>query len=78
MNVDRIIYEVRIVEALDDYLLNWFSDVEIVRCTDPGEPLEAYTLFFCALPDQAAFFEILSRIRDLNLTIISIQKISNC
>ena len=59
-------YEIRIEEPLDLCHSEWFSDVEMIRT-------ESQTILRCQLPDQTALFGVLARVRDLNLTLISVQ-----
>ena len=58
-------YEIHIEEELAGSCQEWFSDVEVSRG-------EAGTVLRCLLPDQTALFGVLARIRDLNLTLISV------
>jgi hypothetical protein len=65
-DVNRSIYLIRIKEKIPPPMFAWFEDTTI-RTTDQGE-----TLIACSIIDQAALHGLLSKIRDLNLTLISI------
>ncbi len=59
-------YEIKIKGHLDQRWSDWFSGVKM-------EHLEGeVTLLAGMLPDQAALHGLLERIRDLNLTLISV------
>ncbi len=59
-------YEIRIKGRLDPHWSEWFSDLELTYL-DENE-----TLLAGLLSDQAALHSLLERIRDLNLTLISV------
>lgn len=59
-------YEIRIKGHFDPPWSDWFSGLELTQL-DGDE-----TLLSGSLPDQAALHGLLKRIRDLNLTLISI------
>ena len=61
-------YEIHIEEVLAECCQEWFSDVEITRS-------EHGTVLHCLLPDQTALFGVLARVRDLNLTLVSVQRV---
>jgi len=62
-------YEIRIKELIDDKWLFWFDEYNVTR-TKNGE-----TLLTGPIADQAALHGLLSKIRDLNLTLISVNQI---
>ena len=65
-------YEIRLEEQLDDHWEAWFSDMEFIpldKRTCPG------TVMRGKLPDQAALFGLLEKIRDLGLTMIEVRRL---
>lgn len=62
-------YEIRIKEQIDEKWLVWFDEFTITR-TESGE-----TLLTGPLSDQASLHGLLAKIRDLNLTLISVNRI---
>lgn len=63
------LYEIIIKEQIGDKWLAWFDEYS-VTCTESGE-----TLLTGSIPDQAALHGLLAKIRDLNLTLISVNQI---
>ena len=59
-------YEIKIKGNLDPRWSDWFSDLQLIHLK------ENETLLSGLLPDQAALHGLLERIRDLNLTLISV------
>jgi hypothetical protein len=59
-------YEIKVIGHLDDALGQFFPGLAIMRL-ESGE-----TLLSGSLPDQSALHGALERIRDLNLTLISV------
>ena len=68
-DVSQSTYLIRIKEKVSHQVLDWFEN-EMVVTTDQGE-----TIMACTIIDQAALHGVLSKIRDLNLTLISIAKV---
>ncbi len=62
-------YEIRIKNHLGDHWMKWFV-------ADKIERLESgVTALIVRVPDQPALHGLLDRIRDLNLTLISVQEL---
>lgn len=59
-------YEIKIKGHLDPYWSDWFAGLKLTHLE--GEE----TLISGQLPDQAALHGLLERVRDLNLTLISV------
>lgn len=59
-------YEIRIKGHLDQHWLDWFTGMKLTYVKGNE------TLLFGMMPDQAALHGLLERVRDLNLTLISI------
>jgi hypothetical protein len=59
-------YEIRIRGTLSTEWAEWFDGMEIRQNTD-GE-----TVLSGSVSDQAALYGLLARVRDLNLTLISV------
>ena len=62
----REYYEIKVRSHLDLYWSNWFENMTLTHL------IENETLIAGWLPDQAALHSILERIRNLNLTLISV------
>ncbi len=59
-------YEIKIKGHLDQRWSDWFAGLELKHLE------ENETLLSGLLPDQAALHGLLERIRDLNLTLVSV------
>jgi hypothetical protein len=64
--VQSCMYEIRIRGTLSPELVEWFEGMEISQEADGATVLSG------PVPDQAALHGLLARIRDLNLTLISV------
>ena len=62
-------YEIRLAEHLDERWAKWFDGLEIVHSAESGE-----TVLRGEMADQPALFGVLGKIRDLGLTLISVQR----
>ena len=65
-NLKPPLYLIHIKEKLSPQMAEWFEDAKIITM-DQGE-----TMITCSIIDQAALHGVLSKIRDLNLTLISL------
>lgn len=63
-------YEIRIENGLDQGWTAWFDGLHIT--TEP----DGVTVLAGAVPDQAALHGLLAKVRDLGLTLISVQRIA--
>jgi hypothetical protein len=61
-------YEIRLEGLLGDEWADWFEGIVLVR---EGEGV---TLLTCSVPDQAALFGILKRVRDLGMPLLSLHR----
>ena len=68
-DVNQSTYLIHIKEKISPQVLDWFEK-EMVVTTDQNE-----TIMACKIVDQSALHGVLSKIRDLNLTLISIAKV---
>lgn len=59
-------YEFKVAQSLSDQLAAWFDGLELAR-DDQGD-----TLLRGTIVDQAALHGVLNKIRDLNLTLLSV------
>jgi hypothetical protein len=61
-------YEIKVKGHLDPRWSEWFADLKLTHLE--GE----ITLLSGSLPDQAAIYGLLERIRDLNLMLLSVER----
>jgi hypothetical protein len=63
-------YEFRVGQHLDDHWARWFGDLTLTREAGGTTTLRGI------VPDQAALRAILTRFRDLGMTLISVRAMS--
>ncbi len=68
-------YEIKVSEILESHWSQWFEGMEVVS-SSAGSSMSG-TLLRGNLPDQAALFGILSQVRNLNLTLVEVKRISH-
>ncbi len=61
-------YEIRVGEHLQERWSKWFDGMEIVHTASDQ------TILRGNMPDQSALFGVLGKVRDLGLTLISVQR----
>lgn len=72
MNTPGLRYEIHVAEPLESHWQGWFLDLEIL----PGGGQNGQgTLLRGTLPDQAALYGLLARVRSLNLTLLEVRRI---
>jgi len=69
------VYEIKIKGLLDEHWNQWFERMTLKRVIN-DETGQEYTLITGSLPDQPALHGLLAKIRDLNLTLLSVQRIN--
>lgn len=70
------IYEIKIKGLLDEHWQKWFEGMTLRRQKNT-ETGQEYTIMVGPIADQPALHGLLAKIRDLNLTLISVQKIAS-
>ena len=65
-------YEICVGGRLSEQAAIWFEDMTLTVNEDPSPP---QTIIRGYMVDQAALFGLISRIRDLGLTLISVQRL---
>jgi hypothetical protein len=68
------IYEIKVKGLLDDHWKQWFEEMTLKR-QENAESGQDCTLITGLIADQPALHGLLAKIRDLNLTLISVRKI---
>ena len=66
-------YKIWVAEELKPQWVAWFDGMEI---TYPAGPGQGGSLLRGELSDQAALYGIISRLRDLNLTLIQVKRVN--
>jgi hypothetical protein len=69
------VYEIKIKGLLDDHWQQWFEGMTLKRKESEGAGQDS-TLIRGRIVDQPALHGLLAKIRDLNLTLLSVRKIS--
>ena len=69
------IYEIKIKGLLDDHWQQWFEGMSLKR-QESVEVDQDFTLIRGRIVDQPALHGLLAKIRDLNLTLLSVREIS--
>ena len=72
---DGGVYEIKIKECLDDQWKEWFEGMDL-KPVDNSELRQQCTLIIGPIADQPALHGLLAKIRDLNLTLISVRNIA--
>ena len=70
----RAIYRIRVRGLLDDTWSQWFDDMTIVR--ERASDGAGITVLTGAVADQPKLRGILARMWDLNLTVLSVERIA--
>lgn len=70
------IYEIKIKGLLDEHWNQWFDGMTLKRVKNV-EPGQECTLITGPIADQPALHGLLAKIRDLNLTLVSVQRINS-
>lgn len=70
--MNQICFEIRIGENLDNHWSDWFSGMQIIPWLENDNRIG--TILYGCLPDQAAFFGLISQIRNLNLTLVEFRR----
>ena len=67
-------YEICLQGRLDDQWLVWFDGVQTIRKQKGNQ--QNLTILTCTVPDQAKLRGILNQLWDLNMTLISLQRLA--
>jgi hypothetical protein len=67
-------YEILIEESMDSHWSVWFGGMEVLPAGDDC-PLPGTLLRGC-LPDQPALYGVISQLRNLNLTLVEVKRIT--
>jgi hypothetical protein len=66
-----VTYKIRVEGQLDQRWLEWFDGLNLAYA-DNGE-----TILTGAMPDQAALYGLLMKMRDLGLTLVSVTRVEH-
>ena len=66
------VYELRISGRLGDSTQTWFEDMDVI-VDESSSPVQ--TIIQGPMRDQAALYGLISRIRDLGLTLLSVNRV---
>jgi hypothetical protein len=66
-------YEIQVEGELGDMWADWFGSLSMRKELNEENDI-AITVLYGPIPDQPALHSVLNKIRDLNLTLISIKK----
>jgi len=64
----QAVYEIVVKGVLDSRWSRWFADLQIIPQPDGN------TLLTGPIPDQAALYGVISRMRDLGMVLISVHR----
>ncbi len=68
-------YEIRIAGVLEEHWRQWFEGMTL-QVEENGEDGTAYTILTGTVKDQPALHGLLAAVRDLNLTLISVRRVT--
>jgi hypothetical protein len=69
------VYEIKIRGFLDNHWQQWFEGMTL-QYDENAEAGQGYTFIIGQIADQPALHGLLAKIRDLNLTLISVRRIA--
>jgi hypothetical protein len=73
--MDVMIYQIKVQGCLDPNWSDWFNEMEITNETKTDS--HYITIFEGAVEDQATLRGILNHLWDLNLTILSVDRVES-
>jgi hypothetical protein len=74
LSISGGMYEIKIQGSLEDHWSNWFEGMTLKRIEN-GDTHQGCTILSGQIMDQPALHGLLAKIRDLNLTLISVYRI---
>ena len=72
-DISMAIYQIKVTGNLDQYLVSWFNHMKIT--TESNQTDGPITMFTGPVSDQAELRGLLIKIWDLNLELLSVQKL---